>query len=257
MCWKEAEIASVTKTETDAREGKRERGVERERQRRSRKWSRTQRGRTTATSELAWDATNRRRTTRLGYVGGAVIQPNAQVCRRLAGASLECRPPLPSCQSVGLGPSVPLPYTQPPKGPTATSSFTTTIANYGTQAQVRTHVRLCARICVCVCECVCACVRLDDATSRPLTAISAAGHQRVPTGPNRPGQLASVTFARLLPVLSLFLFFFIFLPLLFSAILLFVSLAARPSVSSPSNPLVIAFFLLSRVRFYVFLFFTS
>lgn len=37
-------------------------------------------------------ATNRRRTTRLGYVGGAVIQPNAQVCRRLAGASQECRP---------------------------------------------------------------------------------------------------------------------------------------------------------------------
>lgn len=27
----------------------------------------------------------------MGYVGGAVIQPNAQVCRRLAGASLECR----------------------------------------------------------------------------------------------------------------------------------------------------------------------
>lgn len=159
-------------------------------------------------------------------------------------------PPLPSCQSVGLGPSVPLPtYTQPPKGPTATSSFTTTIANYGTQAQVRTHVRLCARVCMCVSAYVRAC-----ATSRPLTAISAAGHQRVPTGPNRPGQLASVTFARLLPVLSLFLFFFIFLPLLFSAILLFVSLAARPSVSSPSFPLIIAFFLLSRVRFYVFLF---
>ncbi|KAH0946960.1 hypothetical protein HN011_001618 [Eciton burchellii] len=41
----------------------------------------------------ARDATNRRRTTRLGYVGGAVIQPNAQVCRRLAGASQECSPP--------------------------------------------------------------------------------------------------------------------------------------------------------------------
>lgn len=112
----------------------------------------------------------------------------------------------PSLLSVGLGlgPSVPLPtYTQPPKGPTATSSFTTTIANYGTQAQVRTHVRLCVRACMRVR----ACVRLDDATSRPLTAISAAGHQRVPTGPNRPGRLASVTFARLLPVLSLFLFF--------------------------------------------------
>lgn len=79
---------------------------------------------------------------------------------------------------------------------------------------------------------MCVCVRLDDATSRPLTAISAAGHQRVPTGPNRPGQLASVTFARLLPVLSLFLFFLIFLPLLFSAIsscsFLFLRERARP-----------------------------
>lgn len=61
----------------------------------------------------ARDATNRRRTTRLGYVGGAVIQPNAQVCRRLAGASLECRhspPPLlpprssPVGRAVGPGP---------------------------------------------------------------------------------------------------------------------------------------------------------
>lgn len=29
----------------------------------------------------------------IGLCRGAVIQPNAQVCRRLAGASLECRPP--------------------------------------------------------------------------------------------------------------------------------------------------------------------
>lgn len=47
-----------------------------------------------------------------------------------------------------------------------------------------------ARPAVCMYACV------YDATSRPLMAISAAGHQRVPTGPNRPGQLASVTFAR-------------------------------------------------------------
>lgn len=98
------------------------------------------------------------------------------------------------------------------------------------------------------------CVRLDDATSRPLTAISAAGHQRVPTGPNRPGRLASVTFARLLPVLSLFLFFFsrIFL----SAVALLrdplVRFSSCESVRflfllSPSHHII---FLLSHVRFY-------
>lgn len=39
------------------------------------------------------------------------------------------------------------------------------------------------------------CVASTTTTSRPLMAISAAGHQRVPTGPNRPGRPASVAFA--------------------------------------------------------------
>lgn len=39
------------------------------------------------------------------------------------------------------------------------------------------------------------CVASTTTTSRPLMAISAAGHQRVPTGPNRPGWPASVAFA--------------------------------------------------------------
>jgi len=119
----------------------------------------------------ARDATNRRRTTRLGYVGGAVIQPNAQVCRRLAGASQECSPPhIPPADSrSGWAPprcSLPRPHPSPAdrSSPnplrvsqwyTATSSTTTTtttiittiatttttIANYGTQAQVPAHGR--------------------------------------------------------------------------------------------------------------------
>ncbi|KAL0113909.1 hypothetical protein PUN28_011323 [Cardiocondyla obscurior] len=64
---------------------------------RKREGARARRERTGSLARsLARDATNLRRTTRLGYVGGAVIQPNAQVCRRLAGASPECRPPVPS-----------------------------------------------------------------------------------------------------------------------------------------------------------------
>lgn len=101
--------------------------------------------------------------------------------------------------------SVPNPLRVPPLR--ATQSSTTTITNYGTQAQVRTHGRAANEetgtfdaVPCCVCTCTRAMytrvyTRFDDATSRPLTAISAAGHQRVPTGPNRPGRLASVTFA--------------------------------------------------------------
>lgn len=138
-------------------------------------------------------ATNRRRTTRLGYVGGAVIQPNAQVCRRLAGASQECRPPAPappsrqpatrsgwvppallllllrrlSSLSLSLFCSLPSPLALSPSCPARPSLphlpirfsryptpygshrarccdlvvvSTTTIANYGTQAQVRARV---------------------------------------------------------------------------------------------------------------------
>lgn len=161
-----------------ARRGEQDR--ERERERREKEgakgrkretcewYARTRRGRTTTDGErAARDATNRRRTTRLGSVGGAVIQPNAQVCRRLAGASLECRPappslPLLATPSVGrsgripprcpppLSLSRPPPRSVPLRVPSsirappwyrATSPSTTTIANYGTQAQVRAHGR--------------------------------------------------------------------------------------------------------------------
>lgn len=106
---------------------------------------------------VAWDTTNRRRTTRLSYVGGAVIQPNAQVCRRLAGASLECKPlssPFsPVSRAIGPDPSTLPPSCVPtpnsslsanPYGPhsIATLLSTTTIANYGTQAQVQTYGRV-------------------------------------------------------------------------------------------------------------------
>jgi len=81
-------------------------------------------------------------------------------------------------------------------------------------------VRLGIRVRTCVH--VCARGRLDDSTSRPLTAISAAGHQRVPTGPNRPGRPASVTFARARgSYLPIFLFFLIFLPSLLFALVRF------------------------------------
>lgn len=153
-----------------------------------------------------------------------MIQPNAQVCRRLAGASLECRhSPLPSLpprsspvgRAVGPGPPARLPPSRAPPHPRSfLSAYPTpygprrpwyrdfTIHHYHRQlrhasasASARASEQYAlvrvweTRVCLCV-------LRLDDATSRPLMAISAAGHQRVPTGPNRPGQLASVTFAR-------------------------------------------------------------
>lgn len=192
-------------------------------------------GRRRLGERAAWDATNRRRTTRLGYVGGAVIQPNAQVCRRLAGASLECRLPLtppffssppPSVERSGrVPPRCPLsrpptrdrssPRTELPTGPTVVPR----LHHPPLPSPITARKRKCERTgeragnMTFVCGkrarlCVRARMRPDDATSRPLMAISAAGHQRVPTGPNRPGQLASVTFARarLLPVSHSFSF---------------------------------------------------
>jgi len=182
-----------------------------------------------------------------------VIQPNAQVCRRLAGASLECRPPFPfflsrrsgrvspglsvapiadSAPLRALPPLVPFCVPNSPTGPrprprlrphrgTATSpsmhhyhrqlrhaSASASGALHGRPANERVYDRVRVRVSVCMLVYA----PLDDATSRPLMAISAAGHQRVPTGPNRPGQLASVTFARarstrgLLPVSRSFSF---------------------------------------------------
>lgn len=177
----------------------------------------------------------------MGYVGGAVIQPNAQVCRRLAGASQECRRPLPPSllssspvRSDRVPPSTPQPphRSSPRAAVPATSPSTTTIANYGTQAQVRESGPRVGNACASVC-----CTRLDDATSRPLMAISAAGHQRVPTGPNRPGQASSGHLCAPLTCLSLLLFFFIFLlpSVRCSAAPATLSLArASASVSLPS-----------------------
>lgn len=188
-----------------------------------------------------------------------MIQPNAQVCRRLAGASLECRPSflpfLATLQSVGrsgrVPPRCPLlapprpdrssPRTELPYGP---RRGTARLQHPPLPSPITARKRKCERghgrasersgavrsghttgSCVGNAPRVCTCVYapVDDATSRPLMAISAAGHQRVPTGPNRPGQLAaSVTFARArvpLTCLSLFLFFLIFLPLLLRATL--------------------------------------
>lgn len=112
--------------------------------------------------------------------------------------------PPPACQSVGLGPSVPLPtpgargdvYSNPLRAPLAgdfvVHHYHRQLRHASASACGRAHVRLYVScMCMRMHACVRACVRLDDATSRPLTAISAAGHQRVPTGPNRPGQPAS------------------------------------------------------------------
>lgn len=229
---------------------------QRERKRKKREIEKRTSGRANETrtdERAAQDATNRRRTTRLGLCRRRRDSTERagvpQTGRRLSGMQA-LLPPLPRFPSVGRavgpGPSALPPSRAPPSrsflsrtelpyGPPwyrATSTSTTTIANYGTQAQVRARaqasersgagirrVRVWETRRASVYTCVYAPV--DDATSRPLMAISAAGHQRVPTGPNRPGQLAaSVTFARArvpLTCLSLFLFFLIFLPLLLRA----------------------------------------
>lgn len=179
------------------RKRKKEDEKEREKGRGSRAttWSWTWRGRTTSRERL--------RTQRIGEGRRDWVMSEAPWFNRTRRCAADWPAPLwnagppSSCQSVGLGPSVPLPtYTQPPKGPTATSRRSPL------PSPITARKRKCGRTFDFMFVCVYVYVRLDDATSRPLTAISAAGHQRVPTGPNRPGQLASVTFARLLPVLS-------------------------------------------------------
>lgn len=159
-----------------------------------------------------------------------MIQPNAQVCRRLAGASLECRhsPPSPSSpflsrRSGGRAGSPPRalaplscppptpdrssPRTQLPTGPggrgTATSPSTTTIANYGTQAQVRAHGRAGnTRSYVCgkrACACVCIAPRRRYVTSSHGNQCSwppTRSHGAKPTRPASFGHLCAKARAR-------------------------------------------------------------
>lgn len=162
-----------------------------------------------------------------------MIQPNAQVCRRLAGASQECKPPPGPRESTGLGPSA-LPSLADRSSPTlyeslvvhcdSVSSTTTTIANYGTQAQVRAHVTF-ALVCVCVWLCARRCARAGASTtlrhvlSRQSVQLATNAFPRGQTGQPRSPLRAS-------EVLTwLFLFFLIFLSSLLFAL---VSPSARP-----------------------------
>lgn len=169
-----------------------------------------------------------------------MIQPNAQVCRRLAGASLECRPPPPVSRSGWVPPYLSGPpdvYTQPPKGPTArlvVHHYHRQLRHASASADAR------STLCVCVRVCMCACVRMRAPRRRYVTSSHGNQCSWPPTRshgaePTRPASFGHLCTPLTCP-LSLFLFFLIFLPLLFSAILLFVSLPARTSVSSFSSP---------------------
>jgi len=191
-------------------------------------------------------ATNRRRTTRLGYVGGAVIQPNAQVCRRLAGASLECSPPplsspfLPVGWAVGLGPSARCPPSRvfvplPPKPPIVPLRAPSSLRGPAVvprlhhpplpspiTARKRKCERTGERACdVFVCgKCVCACVyapRRRYVTSSHGNQCSWPPTRSHGAKPTRPASFGHLCASAPLTCLSLFLFFLIFLPLLFAA----------------------------------------
>lgn len=165
-----------------------------------------------------------------------MIQPNAQVCRRLAGASLECRaPPFPPVSRSGWVPPFLSRILNPLRAPLR-------LRRSPLPSPITARKRKCGRTFDFVRVCVRACVRVRTCVRAPRRRYVTSSHGNQCSWPPtrshgaKPTRLASVTFARLLPVLSLLLFFFIFLPLLFSAILLFVSLAARPSVFPPFCP---------------------
>lgn len=201
----------------------------------------------------------------MGYVGGAVIQPNAQVCRRLAGASLECRhSPLPSPSSPFLSrrsggragspralaplscpsppPIVPLRVPNSLRAPAAVvprlhhpplpSPITARKRKCERTGERAIRARTCvgnARVPVCIAP------RRRYVTSSHGNQCSwppTRSHGAKPTRPASFGHLCAKARARArapLTCLSLFLFFLIFLPLLYRRDPL------APSVSLPAS----------------------